>query len=60
MLPSDAKARYYFDQLFTVTLWDLLLVETNRYAQQKGKPLDVTSSAELTAVMSIRKIAPYF
>ena len=61
VLPSDAKSRYYFDQLFTATLWDLLVVETNRYAQQKGKPFDVTSIAKikafvrLTAAMSIRK-----
>ena len=62
VLPSDAKARYYFDQLFTATLWDLVVVETNRYAQQKGKPFDITSIAEmkafagLTAAMSIRKL----
>ena len=43
LLPSDAKARDYFDQLFTATLWDLLVVETNRNAQQKGKPFEVTS-----------------
>ena len=62
MVPSDAKARYYFDQLFTATLWVLLVVETNRYAQQKGKPFDVTSIAEikafvgLTQAMSSRKL----
>ena len=62
MLPSDAKARYYLDQLFTATLWNLLVVGSNRYARQKGKPFDVTSIAEmktfvgLTAAMSIRKL----
>ena len=62
MLPSDAKSCCYLDLLFTATLWDLVVVETNRYAQQKGKPFDVTSIAEmkafvgLTAAMSIRKL----
>ena len=62
LLPSDSKSRDYFDQLFTATLWDLLLIETNRYAQQKGKPSEVTSMADmkafagLTAAMSIRKL----
>ena len=62
MLPSDAKALDYCDQLFTVSLWDLLVIETNRYAQQKGKPFEVTSIAEmkafmgLTAAMSIHKL----
>ena len=55
MLPSDAKARYYFDQLFTVTLWVLLVVETNRYAQHKGKPFDVTSIAEMKAFVGLQQ-----
>ena len=49
LLPSDAVARDYFDQLFTATLWNLLVVETNRYAQQKDKPFDVTSIADMKA-----------
>ena len=62
MSPSDDKARDYFDQLFTATLWDLLVVETNRYAQQKSKPFEVTSIIDLktfvalTAAMSVRKL----
>ena len=62
LLPSDAKARDYFDQLFAGTLWDLWVVETNRYAQQKDKPFEVTSIADmkafvgLTVAMSIRKL----
>ena len=62
MLPSDTKSRYYFDHLFTAILWDLLVVETNRYAQQKGKRFDVTRINQmkafvgLTAEMSIRKL----
>ena len=47
LLPSDAKALDYFDQLFTASLWDLLIIETNKYAQQKGKPFEVTSVAEI-------------
>ena len=43
ILLSDGKALDYFDQLFTATLWDLLVVETNRYAQQKGKPTGSTT-----------------
>ena len=62
MLSSDANGRYYFYQLFTATLGDLLVVETNRCAQQKAKPFDVTSIAEmkafvgLTVAMSIHKL----
>ena len=62
LLPSDAMAHDYFDQLFTATFWDLLVVETNRYAQQKGKPFEITSMADmnafvgLTAAISIHKL----
>ena len=62
LLTSDAKSRDYVDQLLTATLWDLLLVETNRYAQQKGKPFEVTSMTDkkafvaLTSAMFNRKL----
>ena len=69
LLPSDAKARDYFDQLFTATRWDLLVAETNRYAHQKYKPIEVTSIADMKAYEGIRgtdcsnvyaQILPYF
>ena len=61
LLPFDAKARDYFDQLFTATLWDLLVVDAGMH-NRRVKPFEVTSMADmkafvaLTAAMSIRKL----
>jgi len=40
VLPDDATADQYFDFLFPQTLWNMLVTETNRYCEQKGKPFE--------------------
>jgi len=48
-LPDDATADQYFDLLFPQTLSNMLVTETTRYCEQKGKPFEQTSHAEMKA-----------
>ena len=52
-LPPDADEIAYFDQLFPETLWNLILTETKRYANDKNRADDNLSIAELKAFIGL-------
>ena len=53
VLTPDAKAVDYFDLLFSSSIWKILVDETNRYAQQKGKQFEPTPEPEMKAFIGL-------
>lgn len=53
VLSSDAKPKDFFDVLFPSSIWQMLAVETNRYAREKGRLNDETTEAEIQAFLGV-------